>query len=64
LTAQSHLTPSRQERQVFYGVMQGRAFSLAALRLGVSHALESDTADWANGFILPILYILSADQPG
>jgi hypothetical protein len=35
--------------------MQGCAFSLAALRLGVSHPLESDAADFVNGFILPIL---------
>jgi hypothetical protein len=35
--------------------MHGRAFSLAALHLGLSHALESGLADWADDFILPIL---------
>jgi len=39
----------------FYSVMHGRTFSLAALRLGVSRALESGAADWINDFILPIL---------
>jgi hypothetical protein len=39
----------------FYGVMHGRTFYLAAWRFGVSQALEYGTADWANGFILPIL---------
>jgi hypothetical protein len=52
---QSYLTPSRQERQVFYGVVHRRAFSLAAWRLGVSHTLESGAADGVNDFILLIL---------
>jgi len=48
-----HAKPPRA--QVFYGMMQGRTFSLATLGLGVSHALESGRANFANGFILPIL---------
>jgi hypothetical protein len=45
-------------------MMHGCAFSLAALRLGVSQALEYGATDQVNGFILPILSILLADQPG
>jgi hypothetical protein len=52
---QSLSRQAAKSAKFFYGVMQGRAFSLAALRLGVSHALESGAADWVNDFILPIL---------
>jgi hypothetical protein len=61
---QSHLTPGRQERQVFARRDARSRFFPCGFASWVSQALEYGAADWVNGFILPILSILLADQTG